>query len=602
MFGLNFFSLVLQTIFITEQTVLATREPEPKGVSNFGKRFVVALPGQKGQRRLFANFVLFTLEYGNFNVTLSTKWSNQSTDYNYTITNGRPARARLSHEFVGFEKYGQKGNSYALQANYRFSCQVFLENKAHFNISAHFLALPMEGWGQWYLLLTTNSNPSVQVVNGLSEQRVQILAPIREKSVLRHFGYQREAYGFYLLSEESWSLQLCTEKVWASSLSGYKVQGTSPYGVITGSCFDEEVYLASDPGCRPDINLDMLFPISKYATKFIVTKPVKFEGHLKIVVAKAKTQISVDGETINKNFTSQRDLELISFEKENMVGPHFIMSTGAITVAFFVITTCKSNSYVEIASTIFVPTGLYMDNYYWTIYKEETMKNYLLMIARIWDLDFVYINGYHIESSPASNICTLLNYTSYYNEKTTIRKAGLWLGAEYQLLLDGYHQLYNKNGLRLSVFLYGRRDRATYIYPAGFVVPPESLSTCEDTTSGQTEGDLIDNDCDGYIDEEHRDHEDDDGDDRIDEDKGKSPLVNGHWAEWKGWQCESTFATTAHRSRYCDDPPPYNGGMPCSGSDVDVLSNINCTNIESAVIGELFSTTISRSGLRLLVS
>ncbi|KAI8786395.1 hypothetical protein BgiMline_036906, partial [Biomphalaria glabrata] len=54
-----------------------------------------------------------------------------------------------------FEKYGQKGNSYALQANYRFSCQVFLENKAHFNISAHFLALPMEGWGQWYLLLTT---------------------------------------------------------------------------------------------------------------------------------------------------------------------------------------------------------------------------------------------------------------------------------------------------------------------------------------------------------------------------------------------------------------------------------------------------------------
>uniref|UniRef100_A0A2C9LXC6 Uncharacterized protein n=1 Tax=Biomphalaria glabrata TaxID=6526 RepID=A0A2C9LXC6_BIOGL len=158
-----------------------------------------------------------------------------------------------------------------------------------------------------------------------------------------------------------------------------------------------------------------------------------------------------------------------------MEGPHFIMSTGAITVAFFVITTCKSNSYVEIASTIFVPTGLYMDNYYWTIYKEENMKNYLLMITRIWDLDFVYINGYHIESSPANNICTLLNYTSYYNEKTTKRKEGLWLGAEYQLLLDGYHQLYNKNGLRLSVFLYGRRDREAYIYPAGFVVPPESL-------------------------------------------------------------------------------------------------------------------------------
>uniref|UniRef100_A0A2C9KBY0 IgGFc-binding protein N-terminal domain-containing protein n=1 Tax=Biomphalaria glabrata TaxID=6526 RepID=A0A2C9KBY0_BIOGL len=327
----------------------------------------------------------------------------------------------------------------------------------------------------------------------------------------------------------------------------------------------------------------MLFPISEYATKFIVTKPVKFEGHLKIVVAKAKTQISIDGLTISKNFTSQRDLELISFEKEKMVGPHFIMSTGAITVAFFVITTCKSNSYVEIASTIFVPTGLYMDNYYWTIYKEETTKNYLLMIARTGDLEFVYINGYQMESS-AKNVCTLLNYTSYQNKDRSKRKAGMWLSLDYQLLLDGYHQLYNKNGLRLSVFLYGQRDRATYIYPAGFIVPPKSLSTCGDTTSGHTEGDLIDNDCDGYIDEEERDHEDDDGDDRIDEDKGKSPLTNGYWADWKGWQCESTFATTAHRNRYCDDPPPYNGGMPCSGSDMDVLSNINCTNIESAVI------------------
>ncbi|GFR65443.1 hemicentin-1 [Elysia marginata] len=91
--------------------------------------------------------------------------------------------------------------------------------------------------------------------------------------------------------------------------------------------------------------------------------------------------------------------------------------------------------------------------------------------------------------------------------------------------------------------------------------------------SSPTEGDILDNDCDGQIDEELENGIDDDGDGSIDEDFSLGPRVNGNWGEWGNWSaCSVTCIVngTRSRTRACDNPAAANNGLDCSGDDNEV--------------------------------
>ena len=46
--------------------------------------------------------------------------------------------------------------------------------------------------------------------------------------------------------------------------------------------------------------------------------------------------------------------------------------------------------------------------------------------------------------------------------------------------------------------------------------------------------------------------------------------VNGGWSEWGSYgKCSTTCGTgKIMRRRICNNPPPRDGGLPCSGSEV----------------------------------
>ena len=48
-------------------------------------------------------------------------------------------------------------------------------------------------------------------------------------------------------------------------------------------------------------------------------------------------------------------------------------------------------------------------------------------------------------------------------------------------------------------------------------------------------------------------------------------LVNGNWTRWSAWQpCTVTCGDGyQERYRYCSEPAPANGGLPCPGTDTD---------------------------------
>ena len=68
--------------------------------------------------------------------------------------------------------------------------------------------------------------------------------------------------------------------------------------------------------------------------------------------------------------------------------------------------------------------------------------------------------------------------------------------------------------------MYGRSDRVSFALPLGMRLVAQG---CVQTT--QTEGDGIDNDCDGSVDEELCNSIDDDADGSIDEDCGRKSAV-----------------------------------------------------------------------------
>ena len=85
-------------------------------------------------------------------------------------------------------------------------------------------------------------------------------------------------------------------------------------------------------------------------------------------------------------------------------------------------------------------------------------------------------------------------------------------------------------------------------------------------------GDGIDNDCDGYIDE------DDCSLDSTFSDCAVQVPINGGWAEWGEWglcqECE--VSSTRSRSRECSNPPPQYNGLYCDTTDVGSTLSENC--------------------------
>ena len=50
--------------------------------------------------------------------------------------------------------------------------------------------------------------------------------------------------------------------------------------------------------------------------------------------------------------------------------------------------------------------------------------------------------------------------------------------------------------------------------------------------------------------------------------------MDGQWSAWQTWSdCLGACGTTGsqHVKRFCDDPEPTNGGLPCTGPSEDTV-------------------------------
>ncbi|KAL4221522.1 hypothetical protein ACF0H5_019779 [Mactra antiquata] len=111
------------------------------------------------------------------------------------------------------------------------------------------------------------------------------------------------------------------------------------------------------------------------------------------------------------------------------------------------------------------------------------------------------------------------------------------------------------NGQPLSSPRYKRIPGTSYV--GGYVKP------CEPTISEF--GDGIDNDCDGKIDEDICDY--DDNMRFIGDDCARVTPVHGQWSDFGNEASRCYCSRMLYKERYCNSPEPANGGNPCFGSN-----------------------------------
>ncbi|KAJ8316017.1 hypothetical protein KUTeg_006031 [Tegillarca granosa] len=135
----------------------------------------------------------------------------------------------------------------------------------------------------------------------------------------------------------------------------------------------------------------------------------------------------------------------------------------------------------------------------------------------------------------------------------------------YVTVSKGSHNVRHVNPTVIFAgYLYGHAYHESYAFPTGMRLAKIN-KPCVKTT--QVDGDGLDNDCDGKIDEE----------DCTAQNQSK---VNGDWSVWSTWSSCSVSCDKGHqiRNRSCDHPAPRYNGKNCIGNstetkDCDTLKN-----------------------------
>ncbi|KAH9495619.1 hypothetical protein Btru_014819 [Bulinus truncatus] len=532
------------------------------GVATFGKTFVLALPGMNGSG-IAVSFQLITLHYED------VKHHSGSGHKVDLPSDSQPPHS--GHGQCWVRRYAQRLEQYAGDTAGRLGQYV------------HCCHVKVSTWvsrQSKYMGVTSNYMPSIQVVNGNKEQTVQVVIASSISSgftvVFKGMTYTDVAkLPVTLNSYEGLSLEQCSDPTSShSSLTGTLIKSEMPVGVICGNCLNE--LQSAQSNCPTDASLEMPLSISNYGKIFLTFKLSLgyARGYNVISASQNATEVKVFKSRGYKVTTVLESQHYIAYSPSSvnigeMKEPRVIVADKPIQVVLFLNSSCYvTTEFRIIAMAVLTPFGLFMDNYYWTSRLEHGYERVVVIssAAKLLNVSFDH-----------SRIDTLPHFSKHTISQNSI--------AEFDSV-PGPHVLYSTVSHRYGAYVYGyMREAASrvFIYPAGFVSMAGRPVSCDSDNISHIDGDLVDNDCDMRVDEEESSKIDNDYDGLAHEDEGSYHLVHGSWSFWTTWQCESKSANRATRVRYCNNPPPRNGGLYCKGSENETQS-ANCSAFNRDVV------------------
>ncbi|CAL1539806.1 unnamed protein product [Lymnaea stagnalis] len=411
----------------------------------------------------------------------------------------------------------EKGSTiaYGLAGNDKFTVTVVMRTSA--DGTATYNALPVYAWGTIYYVITGTSMPFVLITT--VEENTVTLWLSGSKGMPVEFKLEGVIYKPYdkleqkLKMLETFVISKCSgdEAVdnLHSILDGAKVIAEKPVGVTSGNCRTVVNGIkCPEPLKRPDMMAEMMLPVDEYRRRMILPNIPnrKIPAEMVVVSPWPNTKFFVSSESeIERYVTSSGQVVKNPYHAGNF----YIRGDKGILTLYTQTSTCRINYEEPMGAApnlcIVIPTSLFYYRYFWRTPDLQTM-DFILIVARKKDRKYLIW-----DDKP-------LNLTLGWEE---VYGAPMYAVGNKKVV-KGHHVLVSTRMYTFACYVYGFGRNNSYMHSAGF-------QECGLGPDSDTKDDLIDNDCDGQVDEEMKDNIDNDGDGFIDEDLNSKFIPSKHY-------------------------------------------------------------------------
>ncbi|XP_059149812.1 uncharacterized protein LOC131936765 [Physella acuta] len=477
------------------------------GVSTtLGKYFVLQFPPSSatvkvGDTRLLA----FTLAKENVDVKVRTPYVVKGKiEKTLVISRGKVEQVTL-------------GDNFRMKVSGKFST-VTLTSSGTFGVCVQlypagtdmetFQALPVAGFGLTYIALTLSLSPSIVIVAAdVTDVDIRLNMPGRKFTmVIQGQNYTHGAViKVTLRKEESYFIQQCQQQMSDDEdLTGTRLTGTKPIGVISGSCSGRTL----TPDCKSNVTsrgvfAEMLMPLETLGTDFIFIDTIgrKTRGYVIVLASQDNTAVTVFDDVSPDTIIIElagSTTALTTYKRK----PRKMICDKPVACFYVLTSNCGvTETDGDAAVSILVPTTLFYNLYMWiSLYdKDRTLTNYVTLVILLKHKNYLTLDDAALDKSVVW---------------TEVQGASLW-GVGNLKVGYHYHRAYALTDVTFGCYVYGVATSISYMQPAGYMA---AFINKPCSTSQMTDGDLMDNDCDMVVDEELRNNIDDDHDGSVDED------------------------------------------------------------------------------------
>lgn len=485
--------------------------------------------------------LLTTTSSQKVNVTISTPLFNPNLRRSATLTKGTVSTIYLPKEIRG---YGVEKSNKGVWIQSTDEVTVYGVNKESKSTDSY-LALPVDTLGWEYFALTYVQDAEVLVVATENDTRVSITLP--KKAGPCQVVYGRNTYRngdtFNVTLNRFETFHLVQFSL-LSDFTGTHIVSSKPIAVISGNV---KVPVPAGAGSADHLT-EMLTPVDTWGRRFLTTStPDRNIGDVfRVVASDNDTHVSLSNGS-SYVISSPGDF----LELDIPTGYNQAISTDhPVQMAMFSKTFKDDGpNYGDPSMTLIVPEPQYASDYTWSSITDPTGAEFSNAITVV--IAEAQIAGLRMDGRNVT-------WRSQKEIPGSDGKMTLWTR-----VTPGVHNIFHLDPtVTFLALVSGNYKVNSYAYAAGMRV---AQINAECSRTQPIPGDIIDNDCDGWIDEEILNGMDDDGDGEIDEDLAFEPRDDpeNFWSEWNEWVTASGFQS---RTRNCTYPDPKVAAKFCAGN------------------------------------
>ncbi|XP_063431053.1 uncharacterized protein LOC134713693 [Mytilus trossulus] len=527
-----------------------------QGRDNQGTEFLLGFMNNRVSGSSTNDLELFVTTSSNSAVDVTVTaplYSPGSTLASTTVTRGNIEKITITMNLRGADvELGNKG--VLVEATEEIT--VFAVNKELYSTDG-FVGFPTDTLGTEYVLITWSEDGQFMVVGVTDGTTITITLPTFVSTTLS-VTYNGNAY----TNGDSFTVVLDRYQTFHchqtdGDFTGTRIQSTHPVSVFSGA--KKVAVVDTMTGSSSDHLVEQIMSVDTWGKDFFtISTPDRTIGdYFRIVASEDSTTVSLAGSThgtINAYEYIELNVDTGDYKT--------ITSDKAVMVVMFGKTVSSQVGDApnggDPQMTVIPPLPQFPSDYTFSTVETPSgdFTNYALIV---------------IDKSKTSDL--MVDNVAASTSWTAIAGSANLVTATFDISPGSHSVFSNDPAATFMAIAFGNAQTNSYAYACGFRLA-QINAPCSATQT--VAGDIVDNDCDGWIDEETANGIDDDGDGLIDEDLATAPRVDGNWADWAAWSacsvtCDSGSGSQI-RTRSCTDPAPANNGLDCTGDSSETQS------------------------------